>query len=85
MYRVLGQVPDRTWTDVLAGWARLGLVAAGLALLAAGALVAHTRGTAMRMAYEAVVTPAQAAPLQTVAGASGPEKREETLYYLISH
>jgi hypothetical protein len=85
MARVLGRAPEGGWDDVLAGWARLGVVAAGLALLAALALVEHTRGAEARMAYEAVVTPRQAAPLQTVTRSSGAEGREETLYYLISH
>lgn len=87
MARVLAGVEGR-WDDVLAGWARVGAVAAGLLLLAAGAmgvLVAQTRDAEARMAYEAVVTPRQAAPLQTVAGATGSDGREETLYYLISH
>lgn len=87
MARVLGGV-ERGWDDVLAGWARVGAVAASLLLLAAGAmgaLVAHTRGTDARMAYEAVVTPRQAVPLQPLARATGSAGREETLYYLISH
>ena len=84
MARVRGAAPGGDWEDALTDWARAGLVAAGLALLAAGAALAHSRGAEARMAYEAVVTPTQA-PLAPVARASGSAGREETLYYLISH
>ena len=43
-----------TWWSVSPGVARAGLLAAGLALIALGALVVQTRELEMRVAYEAV-------------------------------
>jgi hypothetical protein len=54
MARVANAAALPTWWSVSPGVARVGLVAAGLAILALGALALQTRELEMRVAYEAV-------------------------------
>ena len=50
-------IADEWWT-VPERWMRVGLVAAGLAVIVAGAVIMRTQVQATRMAYETVVNPA---------------------------
>ena len=50
-------IADEWWT-VPERWMRFGLVAAGLAVIVAGAVIMRTQVQATRMAYETVVNPA---------------------------
>ena len=54
MMRIATEGVMPTWWSVSPGAARAGLVAAGLALMALGALFLQTRELEMRVAYEAV-------------------------------
>jgi hypothetical protein len=54
MMRIANEGVMPAWWSVSPGAARAGLVAAGLAIIALGALVLQTRELEMRVAYEAV-------------------------------
>ena len=54
------------WWSVPEKWLRIGLVAAGFALIVAGSLLLRTQAQASRMAYDTVVQPALDAPTLAV-------------------
>lgn len=90
--RVLARIQSRAdagieWWQVVGGWGRAGAIAAGIAVLVAGAAVVQTRAAEARVAYEAVVETTPALPLTAVARTTGTatDGREATLRYVISH
>lgn len=71
--------------EFLAGWARAGLVAAGVAGLIAGLAVSRVRQAEARVAFEAVFRDSSpVVALQTVPTSQTPVAREATLRYLIA-
>jgi hypothetical protein len=50
------------WWSVPEKWLRLGLIAAGFALIVAGSLLLRTQAQASRMAYDTIVEPTIDAP-----------------------
>ena len=83
-----GASDGNEWWQLLGGWARAGVVAAGLAATAAGATLMQTRAAEARVAYEAVVESTPSLPLTAVARGEGEapaDGREATLRYVISH
>ena len=73
------------WWAIPPRWARAGLVAAGLALAAAGLAFSATRRAEAQSAFDGVMSAPVAVEVQTAAQASGDAGREATLYFLISH
>lgn len=83
MARVGGGSAQLEWGPLFAGWARIGVAAAAVALLAVGVVLVQTRATEARVAYEAVIdTPPAARAVLPSRGVSG---REATLFFVISH
>lgn len=71
--------------ELLAGWSRAGLLAAGLAGLIAGLAVSRARQAEARVAFEAVFRDSSpVVALQTAHSAEAPVLREATLRYLIN-
>lgn len=80
-----GEAPE--WWGVFHGWARVGLVAAVLACVLAGAALLRARETQERLAYEAVIESASVIPVAGPTMARGPSHgaREATLRSLMSY
>lgn len=71
--------------DLLAGWSRAGLVAAGIAALVAGLAAARLRQAERQVAFETVFRESSpVVALQTGAVERTPVAREATLRYLIA-
>lgn len=69
-----------SWWVVPAQWVRLGLIAAGFALIVAGSLYLRSRAEQREMAYEGVVGPAASGP--TIAIREGKTDRQTTYHYI---
>ena len=83
MARVTGHAPQLDWGQLFAGWARIGVAAAAVAVLAVGAVLVQTRASEARVAYEAVIdTPPAARAVLPSRGVTG---REATLFFVVSH
>ncbi len=68
------------WWAVPTQWVRLGLIAAGFALIVAGSLFLRSRAEQREMAYESVVGPAASGP--TIAIREGQTDRQTTYNYI---
>lgn len=80
-----GETPE--WWGVFDGWVRVGLAAAVLSGVLAGAALLRAREAQDRLAYEAVMESASVIPVAgpTVARAPGRNTRDATLRSLISY
>jgi hypothetical protein len=76
---VSGESLDAWWT-VPAQWARIGLIAAGFALIVAGSLFLRSRAEQRQMAYESVLGPANGGP--TIAIRDAQSERQATITYI---
>lgn len=72
------------WWRALAGWARLGALAAAAALLLAVYETWQVREAQEQMAFQALVESARSVPLQVATEHSAQSAREATLRYVIS-
>lgn len=81
MARVVEEV-DGWWTP-FRGWVRMGIVAAGIAGIAAGTVVVRDRDAQTRFAYREVIETPRTLTAQ-IATETGESPREATLQYLIS-
>lgn len=68
------------WWYVPAQYVRLGLIAAGFALIVTGALLLRSRADQRQMAFETIVGPAQGGP--TLAVRDAVSERQATLDYI---
>lgn len=78
--RILGRAVDApAWWQVLGEWSRVGLLAAGLAVLAVGLATLHSEQAETRAAYEIVLdaSPALPAPMSASVALPGPGDRTE--------
>ena len=73
------------WGAAFQVWARAGLAAACIVALAAGAAAWSSRGTAARVAYEAIVDVPTPAVVQTDSRFINVSEREATGRYVFSH
>lgn len=75
------------WWSFFGGWVRVGLAAAAVAAVIAGAALARTRDAQARIAYEAAMEAASGVPVAgpVSARASGRDTREATLRYVMSY
>jgi hypothetical protein len=82
--RILGRIANGdaldTWWSVPPQWARLGLIAAGFALIVAGALLLRSRAEQRQMAYESVLGPNNGSP--TIAIREAQTKEQASLNYI---
>ncbi|MBW7932326.1 MAG: hypothetical protein H3C62_01685 [Gemmatimonadaceae bacterium] len=69
-----------TWWSVPTQWVRVGLIAAGFALIVAGSLMLRARAEQRQMAYESVLGPANGGP--TIAIRDAQSERQATLNYI---
>jgi hypothetical protein len=84
MSRVTGARPAEWW-DVLAQWTRAGLLAAGVAAVAALAAAWQTRAAEARVAYEVVAKTPPVLPGQRAAHTAGASEREAALRYVTAY
>ncbi|MBM3908322.1 MAG: hypothetical protein FJ363_09655 [Gemmatimonadetes bacterium] len=82
--RILGRIANGdaldTWWTVPAQWARIGLIAAGFALIVAGSLLLRSRAEQRQMAYESVLGPSNGGP--TIAIRDAQSKEQASLNYI---
>lgn len=79
-----GESPE--WWGVFHGWGRVGLAAAVLAGIVAGAALLRSRESEERLAYEAVMESASVIPVAGPTIARGPGRaRDATLRSIISY
>lgn len=86
---IVARLAAPQWWQILDEWRHAGLVAAAAIFAVVGALVAHTRATELRTAYEAVTaspTPAGtlALPATALSADEGPDVREVTFRDVLS-
>ena len=84
--RIMARIAaDAEWWQPLAGWARVGLLAAAAALLVASIALTRTRAEEARMAFEAVIETPRTPSLQMATeGGTIQREREATLRYVIA-
>ncbi len=80
MERIASGEAFDAWWSVPAQWVRLGVMAAGFALIVAGALFLRSRADQRQMAYEQVVDPGAGGP--TIAIRDAKSERQATLDYI---
>jgi hypothetical protein len=75
------------WWSFFGGWVRVGLAAAAIAAVVAGAALARSREAKARIAYESAIEDASGVPVAgpVSARASGRDTREATLRYVMSY
>ncbi len=80
MDRIAGGEPLDAWWSVPTQWVRIGLIAAGFALIVAGSLFLRSRAEQRQMAYESVLEPGAVGP--TLAIRDAQTERQATLNYI---
>ncbi len=75
---------EDAWWRPFRDWVRIGLVAAALAIAAAGLALVHSREVEARVAYQTIVETPRTLAEQIVTETSGLPEREATLRYVIS-
>lgn len=85
--RILGRlgVEGPTWWQVLGGWTRAGLIAAGIATIAAGLVALHSRQLEARAAYEIVLDASPALPAPMAAAPIIPGERDRQLRDILDY
>lgn len=85
--RILARIADAEgegWWAFAAGWARLGIIAAAVALMIAGLALSRSRATEAQIAYQTIIETPRSAPLQLATDADRRTQRDATLRYVIS-
>ena len=85
--RILARIAADTgpWWQAFGGWVRAGLVAAGVAVLVAGAAAWQTRASEARVAYGAVIDQSPATAAVAEESPRARTDREATIRYLMAH
>ncbi|HXE59228.1 MAG TPA: hypothetical protein VN607_00930 [Gemmatimonadaceae bacterium] len=84
MARISGETAVEQWWQPLARFARIGLVAAAVALVAARIALSRDAARETAIAYDGVIETPQSAPLQLATDATPGSVRDATLRYVIS-
>lgn len=85
MARISGDAAAELWWQPLARWARVGLIAAAVALIAARLAVSHDdTAREIPIAYDGVLETPQNVSLQLATDGSTRSTRDATLQYVIS-
>jgi hypothetical protein len=84
MARISGDTAVELWWQPLARWARVGLIAAAVALVAARLALSHDAERETAIAYDGVLETPQGASLQLATDGSASSTRDATLRYVIS-
>src|SRR5918912_690551 len=82
--RIMARVADEEWWEPLAAWVRVGVVAAGVALLVASLTAVRRHQAEARVAYQAVIETPRTAPLQMATESGTASERDAMLRYVIS-
>ena len=84
--RIMARVgaEGEAWWHAFRDWVRIGLVAAGVAVAAAGFALARERDLETRLAYQTIVETPRTLAQQIATETSGLPEREATLRYVIS-
>ncbi len=80
MDRIAGGETLDAWWSVPTQWARLGLIAAGFALIVAGSMFLRSRAEQRQMAYDTLLGPAAGGP--TLAIRDAQTERQATINYI---
>lgn len=80
MERIARVTAFETWWSIPVQWVRVGVMAAGFALIVAGALVLRARAEERQMAYDSVLGPANGGP--TLAIRDAQSEQQATLTYI---
>jgi hypothetical protein len=80
MDRIAGGETLDAWWSVPTQWTRLGLIAAGFALIVAGSIFLRSRAVQRQMAYDSVLGPATGGP--TLAIRDAQTDRQATINYI---
>ena len=84
MARIRGDAAVEQWWQPLARYARVGLVAAAVALVAARIALSRDAARETAIAYDGVIETPQSSPLQLATDATPGSARDATLRYVIS-
>ena len=84
MARIGGDAAVEQWWQPLARFARIGLVAAAVALVAARIALSRNAARETAIAYDGVIETPSSAPLQLAKDAAPGSARDATLRYVIS-
>lgn len=84
--RIITRLRDEEgdWSLPLARWARIGIIAAGIALTIASVALTRTRDAQARIAYRTIIETPRTAPLQIATERGTGSEREATLRYVIA-
>lgn len=80
MDRIAGGETFDAWWSVPTQWARLGLIAAGFALIVAGSMFLRSRAEQRQMAYDTLLGPTAGGP--TLAIRDAQTERQATINYI---
>ena len=80
MDRIAGGESLDAWWSVPTQWVRIGLIAAGFALIVAGSLVLRSRAEQRQMAYDSILGPSNGGP--TLAIRDAQTERQATINYI---
>jgi hypothetical protein len=80
MDRIAGGETLDAWWSVPTQWTRLGLIAAGFALIVAGSMFLRSRAEQRQMAYDTLLGPAAGGP--TLAIRDAQTERQATINYI---
>jgi hypothetical protein len=84
MARIAGEAESDVWWQPFARQARLGVLAAGVALAIASIALTRDRAADARLAYETIIETPRTAPLQIAIERDASSERETTLRYVIA-
>lgn len=84
--RIITRLRDEEgdWSLPLARWARIGIIAAGIALTIASLALTRTREAQARIAFHTIIETPRTAPLQIATERGTGSEREATLRYVIA-
>lgn len=84
--RIITRLRDEEgdWSLPLARWARIGIIAAGIALTIASLALTRTREAQARIAFRTIIETPRTAPLQIATERGTGSEREATLRYVIA-
>lgn len=80
----IGEEVEGDWSLPLARWARIGVVAAGVALAVASIALTRSREAQARLAYYTIIETPRTAPLQIATDQETGSERDATLRYVIA-
>jgi hypothetical protein len=84
MARVGRDAENEGWWQPLAGLARIGVIAAGIAVAVASAALTYSRDAEARVAYETIIETPRTAALQLAIDRGTGHERDATLQYVLA-